>query len=250
MSNRCYLNGNEKKNARLRKWFEVKITTENIFRPIALVLRSTLKTFLVWPNFPDQPNSLFYEKAFLKLIWSQNKHSLIYTNKGKNIGFFKTWIKSSNEWWWLIYGWVWIATRLPFLVGSCALFTRPTSTEKCKSNFKTGSQALFTHLKIISFQYFQFSIFSNKRYPNKPYVWSCPRTSPSSYTFTILIKAHWRTNLKLHSSQQRLNPIQKSSLLALHLWLLETRFHCRVSGCGGWTGLCTSCGSLAHGSCM
>ena len=27
-------------------------------------------------NFSDQPNSLFYEKAFLKLVWSQNKHNL------------------------------------------------------------------------------------------------------------------------------------------------------------------------------
>ena len=36
---------------RLRKWFEVKITTENILHPVALILQSTLKTFLVWPNF-------------------------------------------------------------------------------------------------------------------------------------------------------------------------------------------------------
>ena len=37
--------------ARLRKWFEVKITTENILHPVALILQSTLKTFSVWPNF-------------------------------------------------------------------------------------------------------------------------------------------------------------------------------------------------------
>ena len=36
---------------RLRKWFEVKITTKNILRPVALILQSTLKTFSVWPNF-------------------------------------------------------------------------------------------------------------------------------------------------------------------------------------------------------
>ena len=37
--------------ARLQKWFEVKITTKNILRPIALILQSKLKTFSVWPNF-------------------------------------------------------------------------------------------------------------------------------------------------------------------------------------------------------
>ena len=79
--------------ARLRKWFKVKITIENIFCPIALVLRSTLKTFSVWPNFPDQLNSLFYGKAFLKLVWSQNKHSL----KGKShYSFSKKYKNLSN----------------------------------------------------------------------------------------------------------------------------------------------------------
>ena len=37
--------------ARLQKWFEVKITTKNIWRPVALILQSTLKTFSIWPNF-------------------------------------------------------------------------------------------------------------------------------------------------------------------------------------------------------
>ena len=31
----------------LWKWFEVKITTENILHPVALILRSTLKTFSI-----------------------------------------------------------------------------------------------------------------------------------------------------------------------------------------------------------
>ena len=45
---------------------------------------------------------------------------------------------------------------------SCALFMRPASTKFCKINFKTGSTILFTYLKIILLQYFQFSIISNK----------------------------------------------------------------------------------------
>ena len=36
---------------RFWKWFEVKITMENILHPVAFILRSILKTFLVWPNF-------------------------------------------------------------------------------------------------------------------------------------------------------------------------------------------------------
>ena len=58
------------------KMFEVKMRTEMVFRPTSLILRSTLKIFSVWPSFPNQPNSLFYGKAFLNLVWSQNKHSL------------------------------------------------------------------------------------------------------------------------------------------------------------------------------
>ena len=54
--------------------------------------------------------------------------------------------------------------------GSCALFTGPTSTFFNKNNFKTGLMVLFTHLKIILLQCFQFSVFSNKRYPNRPLI--------------------------------------------------------------------------------
>ena len=59
-----------------RKLFEVKMRTEIVLLPWSLILRSTLKIFSVWPNFLDQPNSLFYEKTFMKLVWNQNKHSL------------------------------------------------------------------------------------------------------------------------------------------------------------------------------
>ena len=62
-----------------RKLFEVKMRTEIFLRLGSLILRSTLKIFSIWHNFPVQPNSIFYEKAFLKLVWSQNKHSLTPT---------------------------------------------------------------------------------------------------------------------------------------------------------------------------
>ena len=39
-----------------------------------------------------------------------------------------------------------------------------------KTTLKVGSIILFTHLEIILPQCFQFSIFSNKRYPNRPYI--------------------------------------------------------------------------------
>ena len=60
----------------VRKWFEVKIFTSNHYCPTSLILRSTLKIFSVWPNFSDQPNSLFSGKAFLNLVWSQSKWTL------------------------------------------------------------------------------------------------------------------------------------------------------------------------------
>ena len=62
-----------------RKLFEVKMRTEIFLRLGSLILRSTLKIFSIWHNFSVQPNSIFYEKAFLKLVWSQNKHSLTPT---------------------------------------------------------------------------------------------------------------------------------------------------------------------------
>ena len=44
--------------------------------------------------------------------------------------------------------------------GSCALFTKQINIFFNKNNFKTGPTTPFTHLKIISLQYFQFLIFS------------------------------------------------------------------------------------------
>ena len=39
-----------------------------------------------------------------------------------------------------------------------------------KTTLKLGPMALFTHLKIILLQCFQFLVFNNKRYPNTPYI--------------------------------------------------------------------------------
>ena len=54
--------------------------------------------------------------------------------------------------------------------GSRVLFTRPASTffYKKKTTLKLSPTVVFTHLKIILLQYFQFSIFNNKRCPNRP----------------------------------------------------------------------------------
>ena len=58
--------------------------------------------------------------------------------------------------------------RLHFFYGSHALFTGPASTDFSKFFFKTGSYSTIHTFK----NYFAtiFSVFSNKRYPNKPLV--------------------------------------------------------------------------------
>ena len=63
--------------------------------------------------------------------------------------------------------WVWIKTRLRlccpacFLCGSCAMFTRPATTEFSKFFFKTGSNSTIHIFKIILRQCFQFSTISD-----------------------------------------------------------------------------------------
>ena len=58
-----------------------------------------------------------------------------------------------------------------FSSGSCALFTRSAnilfSKKKKKKTLKLDSTVLFTHLKIILLQCFQFSVFNNKRCLNR-----------------------------------------------------------------------------------
>ena len=69
---------------------------------------------------------------------------------------------------------VWIALKTTdgrvcvFLCGSCTLFTRPASIDFSKFFFKTGSHGTIHIFK----NYFAivFSIFNNKRYPNKLYI--------------------------------------------------------------------------------
>ena len=59
-----------------------------------------------------------------------------------------------------------------FITG-CALFITVLHTVHQKKKLKMGPMTLFTHLKIILLQFFQFSIFSfskNKLYPNGPLV--------------------------------------------------------------------------------
>ena len=48
-----------------------------------------------------------------------------------------------------------------FKCGSHALFTGPVSTKNIKIQLKLGPMTLFTHLKIISLQYFQFLVISD-----------------------------------------------------------------------------------------
>ena len=57
-----------------------------------------------------------------------------------------------------------------FLVGSWALFMRPATWKKCKFNFKIGSHStshIFKNYFVIV-----FLVFNNKRYPNKPLVFT------------------------------------------------------------------------------
>ena len=60
----------------VRKWFEVKIFTSNHFRVKAIKTHGQLKIFSGKFIFHAQPNTHIYGKAFLEVIWSQNKHSL------------------------------------------------------------------------------------------------------------------------------------------------------------------------------
>ena len=64
--------------------------------------------------------------------------------------FFFFWVRSAFLW------------LLCFSSGSRALFTGPTNPFSTKFSLKMGLTALFTHLKIILLQCFQFSVFNNK----------------------------------------------------------------------------------------
>ena len=70
-------------------------------------------------------------------------------------------------------GWVWIAvdrTFAFFWLDPVHCSGDPQVQNSAKSNLKLSLTELFTHLKIILLQCFQFSVFSNKLYPNRPLV--------------------------------------------------------------------------------
>ena len=79
---------------------------------------------------------------------------------------------------------VWIPLKiillyvLVFFCGSRALFTRLTSMDFSKNNFKTGSHGIIRTFK----NYFttMFSIFNNKRCPNRPLVYMPHVTTKST----------------------------------------------------------------------
>ena len=52
--------------------------------------------------------------------------------------------------------------------GPCTIYRTYKLLFLTKFSLKMSSMILFTHLKIILLLCFQFSIFSNKRYPNRP----------------------------------------------------------------------------------
>ena len=52
----------------------------------------------------------------------------------------------------------------------CVMFTGPINTFSAKKFLKLRLTILFIYFKIILLQYLQFSIFSNKWYPNKLYI--------------------------------------------------------------------------------
>ena len=66
------------------------------------------------------------------------------------------------------------AISLRFCVGPVHCSRDPQVLFLANFSLKFGFTALFTHLKIILLQCFQFSIFSNKRYPNRSLVSSIP----------------------------------------------------------------------------
>ena len=69
----------------------------------------------------------------------------------------------------LVYVWIVLAPgHLGIFYGSCTLFTGLQVQILAKITLKLGLTVLFTHLKIILLPCFQFSIFSNKQYPNRP----------------------------------------------------------------------------------
>ena len=55
-----------------------------------------------------------------------------------------------------------------FCVGPVHCSRDPQVLFSAKTTLKLGPTTLFTHLKIILLYCFQFSVFNNKQYPNRP----------------------------------------------------------------------------------
>ena len=131
----------------------------------------------------------------------------IFLSKNKKHYFLFLWNKEEtlmsivhNSMWlckyfciaWLYFVWIWIQLKVTFCVLCFKFFFFPTgrgqehclallstvhtlfSTVHRLKKIKMGPTVLFTHLKIILLQFFQFSIFNfskNKLYPNGPFMW-------------------------------------------------------------------------------
>ena len=68
-----------------------------------------------------------------------------------------------------------LIVHLAFFVGPvmwvpCTVHGTHKSLIYANFSLKLGPTILFTYLKIILLQYFQFLVFSNKQYPNRPYI--------------------------------------------------------------------------------
>ena len=76
-------------------------------------------------------------------------------------------------------GWVWIALKTEresvwlffFFLGPVHYSWNPQVRKNANVKLKLSPKVLFIHLKSILLQYFQFSAFNNKRYPNKPLIY-------------------------------------------------------------------------------
>ena len=96
-------------------------------------------------------------------------------------------VKLMCEQWHQVWVWIQLKSKLTCVCvlnsGSCTLFTEPASTEFGKIDFKTGSHSTIHTFK----NYFAtvFSVFSNKRCPNRPLVFKS-RMHEVKFHFEIL----------------------------------------------------------------
>ena len=115
----------------------------------------------------------FFENLIIKpiigIIWTLyqffRRICLAYLNKNIFVLILKKQKKKKKVHVWIAF----MASVCAFCwkyVGSMAQFTDPQKSSKQNFNINLSPTILFTHLKIILLQCFQFSV--NKRYPNTP----------------------------------------------------------------------------------